>query len=242
LKEYVTISEGTYQFKNDQGQVDTVVYSGLIGTKADGSKEILAFKFSDNPNLIKLSSSEIKGLSKDACIGRMNGCFEEGYVGNGLSHPIVDVFAKSTGKVESFEKMIGGEKFNIQSVLMVTQTIDGFPRLMRVIVQVENGNNPGVDLFENVRLWQLGLVPDLSNTVRSVQEWENFALNGKNIELTIDHDIEDTNLLVEGFGSFQDKLIDINYLTRLQLFLDSKGINQQDGSLIFLPQIIKFVN
>jgi len=111
LKEFTSFAEGDYSFPGD-----TVTYHGIIGTKADGTKEILAFKFSDNPNLIKLSGTEVVELANKACSA--GACFSQSHWGPNFE-PITFINAASTGIVLSEDKKDANGK-----IIATTQSLE----------------------------------------------------------------------------------------------------------------------
>ena len=117
LKEFTSFAEGDYSFPGD-----TVTYHGIIGTKADGTKDILAFKFSGIPDLVKISGTELANYAKEARKSPISGSsFEKHYVGD-QRELIIDINSVSTGVIVQFEKDVGGKKIIFKTGLMATRT------------------------------------------------------------------------------------------------------------------------
>ena len=236
LKEFTSFAEGEYRFPGD-----TVTYYGIIGTKADGTKDILAFKFSDNPNLIKLSGTELSNYAKEAQKSPISGsCFKKGYVGNqgDQSSPIMDINSVSTNIIVQFEKDLGGKKIIFKTGLMATQTDQGTPVPFLAILQMEDAANPGVDLLKNNFFWSSGLNSTLSNEVHSVEEWKGVIPKGKQIEFGVRYIPISYN--IEGFSLFRDKFADEGYLKTLKSFFDSNGSEHPSDLIIVLPGSVTY--
>jgi hypothetical protein len=241
LDKYKEFTTGIYYFTNDKGETDPVGYSGLIGTKADGSKEMLAIKFSGIPDLIKLSGTELANYAKEARKSPISGsCFEKKYVGNqgDLSNPKMDINSVSTGILVQFEKDIDGKKIIFKTGLMATQTDQGIPVPFLAILQMEDASNPGVDLLENNFLWASKLSPSLSNEVHSVEEWKEIIPGGKHIKLGMRYVIPSTK--IDGFSLFQDKFADEGYSKSLHSFFNSNGSERTNDLIIVLPWSVAF--
>jgi len=240
LKEFTSFAEGDYSFPGD-----TVTYHGIIGTKADGTKDILAFKFSDNPNYLKLSGTEVMELGKEAVEGSPEGsnfsirAYDE-YGSSDKSKAIFGVYSASTGIVESLEKEVDGEKINFQSILMVTQDDNGNPRLYRWLVQMEKASKPDENLLENMIFLRLGLVSARSTAVHSDQELIGFF--SKNTRINIGFRYKSpSNAIIKGSILFRDKIADEAYLEALQLFIDNHGAEQPDNLITVLSGMTDWV-
>jgi len=225
LKEFTSFAEGNFTFPGD-----TVTYHGIIGTKADGSKEILAFKFSDNPNYIKLSSSEMQTLGEGLCsqIYLKSGCFETVLASQSGRSLETYVDARSTGILESID--IKDESGNIvattRSMLLLTKSDNGFIRLIRDTREMESPSKPGQDLFLNRMLRVFGIKQD-STQLHSPNDLVNLIPRGMKIRLGIEHAIllrsgasEGKTLFVNLFTNDQD------YSLSLESFLSSGGVIQ----------------
>ena len=224
LQEYKNFAEGTYSFPGD-----TVVYNGIIGTKVDGSKEMLAIKFSDNPNYLKLSSTEIMELANKAC----SSCFKDGYSGNNME-PSTEITMTSTGIAESIEKKdVNGKVVAItQSILMVTQDNKGNPRLIRYVVQLENGVNPNINLLQNVKLFKFGN-NDESTTVHSLEELSKFLPKSTQINALVH--LRVSNATQEGAVFFGNTYrADPTYFANLEVFLSSHGATQTEKNPVII--------
>ena len=240
LKEFTSFAEGNFTFPGD-----TVTYHGIIGTKADGTKDILAFKFSDNPNYLKLSGTEVMELGKEAVEGSPEGsnfsirAYDE-YGSSDKSKAIFGVYSASTGIVESLEKEVDGEKINFQSILMVTQDDNGNPRLYRWLVQMEKASKPDENLLENMIFLRLGLVSARSTAVHSDQELIGFF--SKNTRINIGFRYKSpSNAIIKGSILFRDKIADEAYLEALQLFIDNHGAEQPDNLITVLSGMTDWV-
>jgi len=233
LKEFTSFAEGEYSFPGD-----TVTYHGIIGTKADGTKEILAFKFSDNPNLIKLSGTELANYAKEARKSPISGsCFEKNFVGN-QRDPIMDINSVSTGILVQFEKDIDGKKIIFKTGLMATRTDQGIPVPFLAILQMEDASNPGVDLLENNFFWSSGLVTTMSNEAHSDEEWVSVIPKGKRLNLSV-HYKKLPYEKIEGVFLF-NKFADEGYLKTLKSFFDSNGNERTSDLIITLPGSVDF--
>jgi len=226
LKEFTSFAEGEYSFPGD----NTVTYHGIIGTKADGSKEMLAIKFSDNPNYIKLSSSEMQTLGEGLCsqIYLKSGCFETVLASQSGRSLETYVDARSTGILESID--IKDESGNIvattRSMLLLTKSDNGFIRLIRDTREMESPSKPGQDLFLNRMLRVFGIKQD-STQLHSPNDLVNLIPRGMKIRLGIEHAIllrsgasEGKTLFVNLFTNDQD------YSLSLESFLSSGGVIQ----------------
>ena len=218
---------------------DTVTYHGIIGTKADGTKDILAFKFSGIPDLVKISGTELANYAKEARKSPISGSsFEKHYVGD-QRELIIDINSVSTGVIVQFEKDVGGKKIIFKTGLMATRTDQGIPVPFLEILQMVDASNPGVDLLENSFLWASGLSPSLSTQVHSDEEWAVFIPGGKHLAVGVKYKIS-SNARIKGSIFFRDNFADENYLKALQLFLDSHGSKQTGDLMITLSSGIKF--
>jgi len=234
LKEFTSFAEGDYSFPGD-----TVTYHGIIGTKADGTKDILAFKFSGIPDLVKISGTELANYAKEARKSPISGSsFEKHYVGD-QRELIIDINSVSTGVIVQFEKDVGGKKIIFKTGLMATRTDQGIPVPFLEILQMVDASNPGVDLLENSFLWASGLSPSLSTQVHSDEEWAVFIPGGKHLAVGVKYKIS-SNARIKGSIFFRDNFADENYLKALQLFLDSHGSKQTGDLMITLSSGIKF--
>jgi len=234
LKEFTSFAEGDYSFPGD-----TVTYHGIIGTKADGTKDILAFKFSGIPDLVKISGTELANYAKEARKSPISGSsFEKHYVGD-QRELIIDINSVSTGVIVQFEKDVGGKKIIFKTGLMATRTDQGIPVPFLEILQMVDASNPGVDLLENSFLWASGLSPSLSTQVHSDEEWAVFIPGGKHLAVGVKYKIP-SNARIKGAIFFRDNFADENYLKALQLFLDSHGSKQTGDLMITLSSGIKF--
>jgi len=234
LKEFTSFAEGDYSFPGD-----TVTYHGIIGTKADGTKDILAFKFSGIPDLVKISGTELANYAKEARKSPISGSsFEKHYVGD-QRELIIDINSVSTGVIVQFEKDVGGKKIIFKTGLMATRTDQGIPVPFLEILQMVDASNPGVDLLENSFLWASGLSPSLSTQVHSDEEWAVFIPGGKHLAVGVKYKIS-SNARIKGSIFFRDNFADENYLKALQLFLDSHGSKQTGDLMITLSGGIKF--
>jgi len=234
LKEFTSFAEGDYSFPGD-----TVTYHGIIGTKADGTKDILAFKFSGIPDLVKISGTELANYAKEARKSPISGSsFEKHYVGD-QRELIIDINSVSTGVIVQFEKDVGGKKIIFKTGLMATRTDQGIPVPFLEILQMVDASNPGVDLLENSFLWASGLSPSLSTQVHSDEEWAVFIPGGKHLAVGVKYKIP-SNARIKGAIFFRDNFADENYLKALQLFLDSHGSKQTGDLMITLSGGIKF--
>jgi len=218
LKEFTSFAEGEYSFPGD-----TVTYHGIIGTKADGSKEMLAIKFSDNPNYLKLSGTEVTKLANEACAA--GECFEHRYFGNEMK-PITWINASSTGIALSDEKK--DEKGQViataQSELIITQSDDGYPRFIKLVVQIEDPANPEESLLRSDILYFLGFDVDyLSTKVLSLEE---LAKLPKGLQIKIG--AESAKFLaastIKGYPFFMDTFgSDSLYIETFDLFFSNHG-------------------
>ena len=228
LKEFTSFAEGEYSFPGD-----TVTYHGIIGTKADGSKEILAFKFSDNPNLIKLSGTEVVELSKQTCSA--GACFSHSYFGPNRE-PMTDITAITTGIVLADDKKdeAGNIIASVQSALILTQNDDGHPRFIKFVVQVEDPNNPDSDLLNNNILNGFDFTTQGSTKVHSLEELADIFQKGIKIEFGT-QSIKYLVGIVKGFGFFGDTFgSDPFYSSAFESFLSSHGttLTRNDPILI----------
>ena len=239
LQEFVSFTRDTFSFTNDKGEIDPVAYDGIIGTKADGTKDILAFKFSGIPDLVKISGTELANYAKEARKSPISGSsFEKHYVGD-QRELIIDINSVSTGVIVQFEKDVGGKKIIFKTGLMATRTDQGIPVPFLEILQMVDASNPGVDLLENSFLWASGLSPSLSTQVHSDEEWAVFIPGGKHLAVGVKYKIS-SNARIKGSIFFRDNFADENYLKALQLFLDSHGSKQTGDLMITLSSGIKF--
>jgi len=233
LKEFTSFAEGDYSFPGD-----TVTYHGIIGTKADGTKDILAFKFSGIPDLVKISGTELANYAKEARKSPISGSsFEKHYVGD-QRELIIDINSVSTGVIVQFEKDIGGKNIIFKTGLIATRTDQGTPVPFLAILQMEDAANPGVDLLKNNFFWSSGLNSTLSNEVHSVEEWKGVIPKGKQIEFGVRYIPISYN--IEGFSLFRDKFADEGYLKTLKSFFDSNGSERTSDLIIALPGSVTF--
>jgi len=231
LKEFTSFAEGEYSFPGD-----TVTYHGIIGTKADGSKEILAFKFSDNPNLIKLSGTEVVELSKKTCT--LGQCFSQ-FTWGDEREPITFIDAVTTGIVLSDDKKdeTGNVIASAQSLLMLTMDDRGNPRFLKMVVQVKDPANPNENLLKNGLLNSLGFVTEDSTKASSQQELAEFFHEGIQIEFGIQKIEFIGGGKVVGWSFFKDTFgADPSYQSALESFLLKNGLLQTgNDSIIILP-------
>jgi len=234
LKEFTSFAEGEYSFPGD-----TVTYHGIIGTKADGSKEILAFKFSDNPNYLKLSGTEVMELGKKT---RTPGqCFSQ-FTWGDEREPITFIDAVTTGIVLSDDKKdeTGNIIASAQSALMLTLDDSGHPRFVKMVVQVKDPAKPDVDLLENGLLNILGFVTESTTKVHSQRELAGFFQKGIQIEFGVQQLQFLKGGKVMGWSFFKDTFgSDSLYSSALKLFLLKNGLVEAgNDSIIVLPSTI----
>ena len=224
LKEFTSFAEGDYSFPGD-----TVTYHGIIGTKADGSKEMLAIKFSDNPNYLKLSGTETLKLAKEACAA--GACFSHHFWGDN-KEPITFVKMVSTGILLSNDKKdeSGNVTASNKSLLALTLNDQGFPLFLKGVVEIEDPSNPGIDLLNNNILDDVfNFANQDSNRVHSLEELAKFFQKGKGMQM--EFGIQEIGFIggekVKGWQFFKDTFgSDPNYQSALRLFLSDNGVTQ----------------
>jgi hypothetical protein len=225
--------EGEYSFPGD-----TVTYHGIIGAKADGSKEMLAIKFDNSPNLVKLSSSEMLEYAKQAKeIFPATPCFEDFFHDKALTIPAVGIKGISTNIVLStIEKDASGKDvLSTQSLILVTMGDSGFPALYGTVIQGEDATNPNKDIFENGKLSvYIGSITK-SDKVYSLEELtEIVSKKGEPVRISAEI-VLPTSSNNGGYNRFY-KIFSQNqsYVSDYTSFLSSHGVTQTGENLIII--------
>lgn len=120
-------------------------YNGLVGSRSDGSQELLGIKFDEIT--VRLTEKDILDLNSEL-VCEFGNCFYKGFLGTTLTY-FIDVIATGIIQDVLFQDQTGETVGFGQSFLAVTRANDGQPRLVNMLVQIVKPDNPGINIIYN---------------------------------------------------------------------------------------------
>ena len=119
-------------------------YNGLVGSRSDGSQELLGIKFDEIT--VRLTEKDILDLNSEL-VCEFGNCFYKGFLGTDPAY-FIDVIATGIIQDVLFQDQTGETVGFGQSFLAVTRANDGQPRLVDMLVQIVKPDNLQINILD----------------------------------------------------------------------------------------------
>jgi hypothetical protein len=194
-------------------------YNGLVGSRSDGSQELLGIKF--NETTVRLTEKDILDINSEL-VCEFGNCFYKGFSGTD-TQPMYFIGVIATGIIQDvlFQDQTGETVGFGQSFLVVTRASDGQPRLVDILIQIVKPDNPQINILDRDMAGLAGRL--YTNKAYTPEEMAEILSRGKQYTFGVFLEPKrSTQYLGQNF------VIDFlynqpGYLETLEVFIESGG-------------------